>query len=112
MLRFVFLGLGLFRKSPGLLFTPISSFSGGGKPFLCSYQIKLERQECVPGNRLDIHSGLSSEDENTTNDNSYDCLAKELIMTSPASLCSLMASENNIQGSVCVWLWSTMGRQF
>lgn len=66
----------------------------------------------MPGNRLDIYSGLSSEDENTTNDNSYDCLARELITTSPASLCSLIASENNIQGSVSVWLWSTMRPQF
>ncbi len=66
----------------------------------------------MPGNRLDIYSGLSSEDENTTNDNSYDCLARELITTSPVSLYSLMTSENNIQGSVSVWPWSTMGRQF
>lgn len=31
-LRFVFLGLGLFSEK-GLLFTPISGFQGGGKPF-------------------------------------------------------------------------------
>lgn len=52
----------------------------------------------MSGKRLDICSGLSSEDENTTNDNSCDCRARELITTSPASLCSLVASENNIRG--------------
>lgn len=50
-------------------------------------------------------------DENATNDNSYDCLARELVMTLLASLCSLTASENNIQGSVYVWMWSTKGCQ-
>lgn len=34
-LRIVFLGLGLFRMGRGLLFPPISSFLGGGKPFFC-----------------------------------------------------------------------------
>lgn len=55
-----------------------------------------------------MFSELSWEDENTTNDNSCDCLARELITASAASLCSLMASENNIQGRVSVWLWSTI----
>lgn len=50
------------------------------------------------GNRLDIYSGLSGEDKNTTNDNSYYGPARELITTSPIHLSSLMISENNIQG--------------
>lgn len=60
---------------------------------------------------IDIFSGTSVEDEHTTNDNSYECLVREMVTISPASFCSRMASENNIQGSVGVWLWSTMGHQ-
>lgn len=69
-LRIVFLGLGLFRMGRGLLFPPTSSFLEGGKPFFCLSDTRSswKDKKCVQGNRLDIYSGLSSEDENTTND--------------------------------------------
>ena len=53
-----------------------------GNSWVEIHQVKLERQECVPLNRLNTHFQLSRAAERANNDNGYGCLALEFITTS------------------------------